>query len=298
MRERLKKPIAIIMGVILVLTLIVTPMDVRATYIDANGYTVVSNETLEITADTTDEVKYQVNTNGILKITNAARVHSLIEVNSGGKIIIDQGAYAADIRVGTGATVENKGTLSMAELYGGTLENYGKVESAYSSPFSDICTINNYTGGEIGDISGESASIYNGGLIESVGFYYGTCTLDMKAGSQINELSISSTNAGFSEKITSEEGAVVKRATIKAECVDLNSSGTMKISESLKLDGSIGVPITIEVTGDTKITTNTAYSGWSVSYNGSSYLLPNKTVSYTTLPELYSVTPSKTTIAL
>ena len=36
MRERLKKPIAIIMGVILMLTLIVTPMDVRA-YTETGG---------------------------------------------------------------------------------------------------------------------------------------------------------------------------------------------------------------------------------------------------------------------
>ena len=149
--------------------------------------------------------------------------------------------------------------------------------------------------GSIATLTVGGANITNSGTVtKELSVDSTDAKITMSGTSVIEKFSVGS----GSMVITSDAGATIKNAELSTDDFATGSSGTVRISNSLSLEGTGTFPLTFYVESNTKITKNTASSTWYVSYNGSIYQLPYVTFSDKTLSEVYSVTPSATTVAL
>ena len=316
MRERLKKPIAIIMGVILVLTLTVTPMDVRA-YTETGG-TITLGYSEEVTVKDSTSNSYKVVNGSTLIIADGATVSGNIELEMGGTLTINAGCYVNSISTTEGGSISNLGTISgTVTLVYATLTNFGsgsitgEVSAGMNATVENSGTINkisannatitNYNTGTITDIDVVFSTLNNKGTIEtcSIDELAGSCTINLEATSKITKYISPLLRDDFSYKITASEGAKIENAKINVASLNAygGSTGTLTISNSLELSGTTDIPsgLTMAVGSDTQITSS-GYSGWHVSYGGNSYLLPASGVTGKTISDLYSLTTSKPSI--
>lgn len=317
MRERLKKPIAIIMGVILVLTLTVTPMDVRA-YTETGG-TITLDYFEEVTVTDSTSNSYKVVNGSTLIIADGATVSGNIELEMGGRLTINAGCSVNSISTTDGGSISNLGTISgTVTLVYATLTNFGsgsitgEVSAGMDATVENSGTINkisannatitNYATGTITDIGVVFSTLNNKGTIEtcSINASAGSCTINLDATSKITNYISPLLLDDFSYKITASEGAEIAKAEIYVDSLNAysgGSTGTLTISNSLKLSGTTDIPsgLTMAVGSDTQITSS-GYSGWHVSYDGNSYLLPASTFTGKTISDLYSLTTSKPSI--
>ena len=317
MRERLKKPIAIIMGVILMLTLIVTPMDVRA-YTETGG-TITLDYFEEVTVTDSTSNSYKVVNGSTLIIADGATVSGNIELEMGGTLTINAGCYVNSISTTDGGSISNLGTISgTVTLVYATLTNFGsgsitgEVSAGMNATVENSGTINkisannatitNYNTGTITDIDVVFSTLNNKGTIGtcSIDELAGSCTIKLEATSKITNYISPLLLDDFSYKITASEGAEIAKAEIYVDSLDAygGSTGTLTISNSLELSGTTNIPsgLTMAVGSDTQITSS-GYSGWHVSYGGNSYLLPASTFTGKTISDLYKLTASENAIA-
>lgn len=304
MREQLKKNIAIIIVVVLVLTLIQTPMDVQAADI-----TLTNNETVSIS--TSDN--YTVPDGTTLTIANGGSVSGTITVTGTGKLIVENGgSVTGTINVSGTGEIKNYGNMNNVYGNAGTIYNYGTiyyiklnansgtinltnegtVQYVYAQTNS---TVDNKAGGSIDKlyVSGGGA-INNSGTVTTELEASSRGTITMSGTSRIEKFSV---GYGFLV-ITSDAGATINNADLSTDDFGTGSSGTITIVNSLSLEGTGTFPLTFNVDSSTKITKSSDNSGWSVNCDGKKYILPVSTFSETSLSDMYKATFSESSIAL
>lgn len=278
MRVRLKKLLAIVISVVMVM-LLAPDIRVSAAYINYG--------TTEV--DTTVSDTYTIGSGGILVIKGTGKVTGNISIGAAeGKLIIENGGTAGTVNAYTGV-INNSGSIENISLTSATLTNNS------TGSVSDI-TANNATienTGYIYRLDATSTALNNEGKIADYTASGGTCSVELSAGSEITTFS-GAQNSGSSVKITSSEGAKLGTANIYTQYVDTDSAGTVEITGSLILYGENDIPsgLNLTINDDTKLTSDTGYASWSVSCDGKRYLLPAVTFSDKKISELYNTSTS------
>ncbi|MGN0496998.1 MAG: hypothetical protein ACI4GW_12295 [Lachnospiraceae bacterium] len=333
MREQLKKPIAIIIVVILVLTLIQTPMDVRAETIilgvdvdkdetiyasRSNDYTVPNGATLTIADGGSVSGSIIVSNGGKLDVKKGGSVSGNIEVSRGGKLIVQYGGSVSG-RVEVKDTgndevevlmeIANHGNINEVFVNGGTIYNERTIDRIELDSDKDSLTnegtiqtviarkgsVKNERYASIATLTVGGANITNSGTVtQELSVGSTDTTITMSGTSVIEKFSVGSGPL----VITSDVGAIIKNATLRTDNFNTGSSGTVTVTDSLSLDGDGTFPLTFNVDSSTKITKKTDNSGWSVNCDGKKYILPASTFTDKSLSDMYKAVFSESSIAL
>ncbi|MGN0436021.1 MAG: hypothetical protein ACI4D8_05275 [Wujia sp.] len=272
MRGELKKKVAVILSVVMVMTLILVPekrivaatnipfglqIEIMEGIIDDSSYTVEG--VLKVNGTVTGSISIQGYGNVIVGSTGE------VQVSSGDAISIsDSGSLKNSGKIGSvnsSSSVENttEGEIEQITLTGGELSNSGKIGSVNSSSSVENTTEGEIeqitlTGGElsnsgkvtsiaalettinnsgtIGSIEAETTNVENSGTITTFKVRDAYDTLTMTATSRITNLSCTS---GTSPKLTiiATEGAKVGNAEINMNYLQSSSSGSVTITDSL-----------------------------------------------------------------
>ena len=275
MKKRLKKTIALIIGVVLVMTSIQMPVDVRA----AGTQTVGSGQTVTI-SDTTETPTFDVS--GTLVIADGGTVTGEINISGPGRVEIQSGGtVSGTITVGMGGKLVNAGTAG-----GVNVQASGAVE--------------NNAGGTIDSLDLAGAVITNNGIVKrlTVKDSVSRSSIIMNETSKIEQFTL---NQG-SAYISSLEGATIGTAKIGTTIgFESDSTGTVTITDMLSLSasGNGGFPenLKVNVNSSTWIYNDAAVSGWSVYCDGKKYIIPASSY-YGSFSDMYKATFFESSVAL
>ncbi|MBO5508847.1 MAG: hypothetical protein J5962_00150 [Lachnospiraceae bacterium] len=259
MRVRLKKLLAIVISVVMVMLL---APDIRV------SAATISYETTEV--DTTVSEDYYIGSGGELIIKGTGKVTGNINIGAGnGKLTVENGGTAGTVKCK--GNIDNSGSISDITANNATIKNTGYIYS----------------------LDATSTALNNEGKIANYKASGGTCSVELSAGSEITTFS-GAQNSESSVKITSYEGAKLGTANIYTQYVDTDSAGTVEITGSLILYGEYDIPsgLNLTINDDTKLTSDTGYASWAVSCDGKKYLLPAVTFSDKKISELYNTSTS------
>lgn len=263
MRVRLKKLLAIVISVVMVMLL---APDIR---VSAES---IRNATTEVNTTVADG--YTIGSGGGLIIKGTGKVTEIIDIQADdGKLTVENGGTAGTVKCK--GNIDNSGSISDITANNATIKNTGYIYS----------------------LDATSTALNNEGKIVNYKASGGTCSVELSAGSEITSWdSLFSTEyPDPSVKITSAEGgAKLGTAKIRTEYIHAESTGAVEITGSLELDGTYDIPsgLNLTINDDTKLTSDTGYDGWAVSCDGKKYLLPAVTFSDKKISELYNTSTS------
>lgn len=262
MRVRLKKLLAIVISVVMVMLL---APDIRVSAAS------IRYETTEVNTTVADG--YTIGSGGVLIIKGTGKVTGNINIEADdGKLTVENGGTAGTVKCN--GNIDNSGSISDITAYNATIKNTGYIYS----------------------LDATSTALNNEGKIANYKASGGTCPVELSAGSEITswDSSFSTEYLTPSVKITSYEGAKLGTAKIHTEYIHAESTGTVEITGSLKLYGTSDIPsgLNLTINDGTKLTSDTGYANWAVSCDGKKYLLPAVTFSDKKISELYNTSTS------